>query len=74
MRRIPAPDDGRGVVLCLTDAGFALVGQLARIHVESVRRHLIDPLTAEQFRALGEAMQTLRRANAAVGAEETAAP
>ena len=34
----------------------------------------IDPLTAEQFRALGEAMQTLRRANAAVGAEETAAP
>ena len=74
VRRIPAPDDGRGVVLCLTDAGFALVGQLARIHVESVRRHLIDPLTAEQFRALGEAMQTIRRANAAVGAEETAAP
>ena len=29
------------------------------------RERAVDPLTAEQFRALGEAMQTLRRANAA---------
>lgn len=69
--REPAPDDGRGVVLCLTPAGRAKVEGLARIHVESVRRHLIDPLTPEQFIALGDAMQSVRDANPLAGAEET---
>jgi DNA-binding MarR family transcriptional regulator len=69
--REPAPDDGRGVVLCLTPAGRAKVEDLARIHVESVRRHLIDPLTPAQFIALGDAMQSVRDANPLAGAEET---
>lgn len=71
VERIPAPDDGRGVVLCLTPAGREMIESLAQVHVESVRRHLIDPLTPAQFLALGDAMQSVRDANQQAGAEET---
>lgn len=56
VRRRPAPDDGRGVVLELTDEGRAAIERFAVVHVESVRRHLVDVLSPDQFRALGEAM------------------
>jgi DNA-binding MarR family transcriptional regulator len=55
----------------LTDEGRALLDKLARVHVESVRRHLIDVLTPEQLEALGAAMQAVRDANSADGAETT---
>jgi DNA-binding MarR family transcriptional regulator len=64
VRRSPAPEDGRGVLLQLTDQGRAAVERFARVHVESVRRHLVDILTPGQFRALGEAMQAVRDAYA----------
>ena len=64
VRRTPAPDDGRGVLLELTDEGRHAVERFARVHVASVRRHLVDILTPEQFRALGEAMQAVRDAYA----------
>ncbi|QKE83704.1 MarR family transcriptional regulator [Arthrobacter sp. NEB 688] len=64
VRRSPAPDDGRGVVLELTDEGLAAVEDLAAAHVASVRRHLVDVLTPYQFRALGEAMEAVREAYA----------
>ena len=35
------------------------------VHVGSVRRHLVDVLTPEQFAALGAAMQAVRDAYAA---------
>jgi len=69
--RAPAPDDGRGVVLCLTEAGREIIRELAMIHVASVRRHLIDVLSREQLLALGNAMQAVRDANSSEGAEET---
>lgn len=62
VHREPAPDDGRGVLLVLTDEGYAVLGRVAREHVESVRRHLVDVLTPAQFAALGEAMQAVRDA------------
>ncbi len=65
VRRTPAPDDGRGVLLRLTDEGRAAIDRFAVVHVTSVRRHLVDALTPEQFAALGETMQTLRDAYAA---------
>ncbi len=64
VRRTPAPDDGRGVVLELTDDGRTALRGFAVTHVASVRRHLADVLTPEQFRALGEAMQAVRDAYA----------
>lgn len=64
VHRTPAPDDGRGVLLQLTDEGRLAIERFSRIHVASVRRHLVDILTPEQFRALGEAMQAIRDAYA----------
>lgn len=65
VRRSPAPDDGRGVLLRLTDDGHEAIVGFAEVHVASVRRHLVDILTPEQFAALGEAMQAVRDAYAA---------
>jgi DNA-binding MarR family transcriptional regulator len=65
VRRTPAPDDGRGVLLRLTEEGRAAIDRFAVVHVASVRRHLVDVLTPEQFAALGVTMQALRDAYAA---------
>jgi DNA-binding MarR family transcriptional regulator len=62
--RTPAPDDGRGVLLRITEDGRAAIERFAVIHVGSVRRHLVDVLTPRQFAALGEAMQAVRDAYA----------
>ncbi|WP_114201523.1 MarR family winged helix-turn-helix transcriptional regulator [Janibacter anophelis] len=60
VERCRSSDDGRGVEISLTDAGRAAIADLAAVHVESVRRHLVDALTPEQFAALGDAMAALR--------------
>ena len=60
--RRPAPDDGRGVVLELTDEGRGALEHLAVAHVESVRRHFVDVMSPELFRALGEAMRAVDEA------------
>ena len=65
VKRTPAPDDGRGVLLRLTDEGREAIERFAVTHVASVRRHLVDVLTPEQFATLGATMQTLRDAYAA---------
>lgn len=55
--RCPLEDgDRRGVVAQLSDAGFALLEKAARDHVTSVREHVLDPLTREEFVRLGEIM------------------
>lgn len=56
-RRVPG--DGRGVALWLTDEGLAAVERLAPVHVESVRRRVVDLLSAEEFSALGEMMRAV---------------
>jgi DNA-binding MarR family transcriptional regulator len=48
------PSDRRGSFARLTDEGFAALAAAAPGHVESVRRHLFDPLTPEQADELGE--------------------
>lgn len=63
VRRSPAPEDRRGVVLELTAQGRSAVEEFAVLHVASVRAHLVDVLTPEQFRGLGEAMQTVGEAS-----------
>lgn len=59
VRREACPDDGRGQVATLTDAGFAALRDAAPGHVEAVRRHLFDRLTpaqVRQLRRIGEAI------------------
>ena len=60
--REPAPDDGRGVVLVLTPVGWNEIERMARIHVESVRRNLLDVLTPDEFASLGDIMAKVRSA------------
>jgi DNA-binding MarR family transcriptional regulator len=54
VRRENCPDDKRGQVARLTDAGFAALAAAAPAHVEGVRSHVFDPLTPAQVRQLGE--------------------
>jgi DNA-binding MarR family transcriptional regulator len=48
-------NDRRGSFAVLTDKGWELLVSAAPAHVESVRRHLVDVLTPEEFAALGRA-------------------
>ena len=47
-------DDGRGSVITLTPAGLRAIEQAAPHHVASVRRNMIDLLTAEEIATLGK--------------------
>lgn len=49
VRRESCPEDRRGALAVLTDAGFRALAAAAPHHVESVRRHLFDVLTPEQL-------------------------
>jgi DNA-binding MarR family transcriptional regulator len=58
--RVPCVEDARGVNATMTDRGWHVLVAAAPSHVRSVRDHLVDVLTPEQFAALGEAMETVR--------------
>ncbi|WP_347351172.1 MarR family transcriptional regulator [Intrasporangium sp.] len=53
-------DDKRGVELSLTPTGVETIERLSRVHVQSVRDHLVDLLTPAQFAAIGDAMAIVR--------------
>lgn len=54
VERAPDPTNGRYIVATLTDAGWAAVVRAAPGHVRAVRRYVLDPLTADQVRDLGD--------------------
>ena len=58
--RVQCEGDARGVNCTMTDEGWRVLVAAAPSHVQSVRDHLVDVLTPEQFQALGEAMQAVR--------------
>jgi DNA-binding MarR family transcriptional regulator len=72
VRREACLEDKRGVELVLTEAGWRAVDDMARVHVASVRRSVLDTMTAEQFQALGAAMEAVRSALAPAGGEHPA--
>ncbi|GAA5163419.1 MULTISPECIES: MarR family winged helix-turn-helix transcriptional regulator [Amycolatopsis] len=57
VRRVPDPEDKRGVIAELTPAGRALLERAAPTHVQGVREHLIDLLTPQEQRVIGEAFE-----------------
>ncbi len=59
VRRLDCPTDRRGQLAQLTDAGFAVVEAAAPGHVAAVRKYLIDRLSPEQLKVLGEIGQVL---------------
>jgi DNA-binding MarR family transcriptional regulator len=54
MRRQPDPADGRFIRAILTDQGFQTLAAAAPGHVAHVRSLVIDVLSAEQLRRLGQ--------------------
>jgi DNA-binding MarR family transcriptional regulator len=61
VRREPLASDRRGWLARLTDEGQAALAAAAPRHVEHVRTHLIDRLTAEELRQLGAISEKLLR-------------
>lgn len=59
-------DDRRGAFAVLTDRGWTTLVAAAPDHVASVRAHLVDQLTPEEFAALGAACQKVSDHLAAV--------
>lgn len=59
VERVECPTDGRGAFAQLTSLGFSVLEKAAPGHVEGVRRHLFDQLTAEQVQQLGAICQAV---------------
>jgi DNA-binding MarR family transcriptional regulator len=59
VRRERSTEDGRGNVAVLTDDGWDVVVAVAPGHVDAVRETVFGPLTAEQTRVLGDALQAI---------------
>ena len=72
--RQPCEEDRRGVLLTLTEDGLHTLVDLAPLHVDSVRRHLVDLLTPEEFARLGELMSVVRLAASVDSAGHTDGP
>lgn len=53
------PEDGRGIVATMTDAGYALLQEAAPRHVEGVRAYLVDRVEGADFSAIGRAMDAV---------------
>ena len=59
--RFPCPEDGRATNARLTAAGWDAVVAAAPGHVDTVRRHVLDPLTRkqlDQLRTIADALLT----------------
>jgi DNA-binding MarR family transcriptional regulator len=54
VRREDVTEDGRGTVVVLTRQGLRAIAAAAEGHFRSVRRHMIDLLSDEQLRTLGD--------------------
>lgn len=59
VRREGHETDGRGSVVVLTRQGLRAIQRAAPLHVESVRRHIVDLLTPAQLEALGDIAETV---------------
>lgn len=59
VERRNSPEDGRGVIATMTDAGWDLVRTAAPVHVRGVREYVIDLVPEEDFAALGRVMNAV---------------
>jgi DNA-binding MarR family transcriptional regulator len=62
VRREACPQDGRGQHAVMTDVGWDKLVSAAPDHVASVRQHMVNILSPEQFAALGDASARLAEA------------
>lgn len=59
VERVDCETDKRGQLARLTDVGFDVVARAAPGHVETVRKYLVDRLSPEQLKAMGEIGQIM---------------
>ena len=57
--RSSCPNDRRGVYAHLTKAGYAFLAQTAPIHLDGVRRHLINRFTPSELATLTELLEKI---------------
>lgn len=62
VKRSPCADDRRGIVCELTDEGYAKLETSAPHHVSSVRKHLLDYFTHDEFLEFGRLSAKLLQA------------
>ena len=62
VRRIGSDDDRRVMLAVLTSSGFEALEAAAPIHVESVRRRILDHLEPDQIKAMGDVFEAIRSA------------
>ena len=62
VERRPSDVDRRVMLAHLTDAGFAKLVEAAPVHVDSVRRRMIDLLTGDELDAISSAFGKIRAA------------
>ena len=65
VERMPAPDDGRGVLIRLTEAGRELQKQIGREHVRDIAALVAPALTAAEQQELLRLTEKLRASVAA---------
>jgi DNA-binding MarR family transcriptional regulator len=68
--REPMPDDRRVTLAVMTNKGMAKLEKAAPIHVDGVRRHLLDHLSRTQIRQLGAVLSTVQRRRLEAAAAE----
>ena len=59
VQRSSSPDDGRGVICGMTEAGWELLRAMAPVHVEGVRDHLVDLVSGADLDAVGRVMDAV---------------
>jgi DNA-binding MarR family transcriptional regulator len=60
VEREPSRDDRRVSLAVLTEAGFDRLAEAAPVHVDGVRRHLLDHLTRAEIQELATAFERVR--------------
>lgn len=66
VERVPFPDDGRGVMARMTDAGFARLRDAAPTHIRGVRAHFVDVLKPGEAAVLASVLGRITKAAEAV--------
>ena len=54
------PGDGRGTIVCLTDAGYEIFRKVAVVHADSIATRVGSALSADELRQLTELCNKLR--------------
>jgi DNA-binding MarR family transcriptional regulator len=58
IRRVPDPDDARGLLVELTRKGHVLVDRVAPVHLDN-ERALLEPLSQEEQQTLAQLLRKL---------------